>query len=83
MEESLQGWADRNGCMPTSSVTLEMDDVSCQTWDGCDDDATVTLCTLDGFGHCWPGQPFCLSGESSETVRANTMMLDLFEQHSL
>ena len=81
--ESLQGWADRNGCAGASSVTFEMDDVSCQTWDDCDDDATVTLCTLDGFGHCWPGQPFCPTGESSETIRANTMMLDLFEQHTL
>ncbi|MGH1347561.1 MAG: extracellular catalytic domain type 1 short-chain-length polyhydroxyalkanoate depolymerase [Nannocystales bacterium] len=83
VEESLQGWADRNGCDPESSVTLEMDDASCQTWDGCDADATVTLCTLDGVGHCWPGQEFCLSGTSSLTVRANELMLDLFEQHAL
>ncbi|MCR9163659.1 MAG: alpha/beta hydrolase family esterase [Nannocystaceae bacterium] len=83
VEASLQGWADRNGCEPVSTVTFEMDDVSCQTWDACDDEATVTLCTLEGFGHCWPGQPFCTVGESSETIRANTMMLDLFEQHAL
>ena len=83
VEESLAGWAERNGCDPASSVTFEMDDVSCQTWEGCEEDATVTLCTLDGFGHCWPGQPFCPSGESSQTIRANTMMLDLFEQHAL
>ncbi len=83
VEESLQGWADRNGCDPESSVTLEMDDVSCQSWDGCDGDATVTLCALAGAGHCWPGQAFCPSGVSSLTVRANAMMLDLFEQHTL
>ncbi|MEM6292811.1 MAG: PHB depolymerase family esterase [Myxococcota bacterium] len=83
VEASLAGWAERNGCDSTSSVTFEMDDVSCQTWEGCEEDATVTLCTLDGFGHCWPGQPFCPSGTSSETIRANTMMLDLFEQHAL
>lgn len=83
VEESLQGWADRNGCDADSSVTLEMDDASCQTWDGCDGDATVTLCSLEGSEHCWPGQEFCLAGPSSVTVRANAMMLDLFEQHSL
>jgi len=83
VEESLQGWADRNGCDPESSVTFEMDDASCQTWDGCDDDATVTLCALAGAGHCWPGQAFCPSGVSSLTLRANAMMLDLFEQHTL
>ncbi|MBV1857118.1 MAG: hypothetical protein KUG77_01815 [Nannocystaceae bacterium] len=83
VEDSLQGWADRNGCDPESSVTLEMDDASCQTWDGCDGDATVTLCSLAGAGHCWPGQVFCPSGVSSLTLRANEMMLDLFEQHTL
>jgi polyhydroxybutyrate depolymerase len=83
VEESLQGWAERNGCGPDSAISFEMDDVSCQTWDNCEADATVTLCTLDGFGHCWPGQPFCPTGESSETIRANVMMLDLFEQHTL
>ena len=83
VEASLQGWADRNGCDAESSVTLEMDDASCQTWDGCDGDATVTLCTLEGAEHCWPGQAFCVSGDSSLTIRANEMMLDLFEQHAL
>ncbi len=83
VEASLRGWADRNGCNPDSTVSLEMDDVSCQTWDECDDDATVTLCTVAGAGHCWPGQAFCPSGVSSMTVRANTMILDLFEQHPL
>lgn len=83
VEESMQGWADRNGCDPDSTVTLEMDDATCQTWEGCDADATVTLCALDGAGHCWPGQAFCPSGVSSLTVRANAMMLDLFEQHAL
>ena len=83
VEPSLQGWAERNGCNPKSELTLEMDDVSCQTWNECDQDASVTLCTIDGFGHCWPGQEFCLSGESTLTIRANAMMLDLFEQHTL
>lgn len=83
VEESLQGWADRNGCDPDSAVTLEIDDASCQTWDGCDGNATVALCTLADAEHCWPGQEFCLAGPSSATIRANTMMLDLFEQHSL
>lgn len=83
VEESLQGWADRNGCDPASTISFEMDDVSCQTWSGCDDDADVTLCTIEGFGHCWPGQPFCPGASSSTTIRANAMMLDLFEMHAL
>ncbi len=83
VEASLQGWADRNGCDPESSVTLEMNDATCQSWDGCDDDATVMLCALAGAGHCWPGQAFCPSGISSLTLRANALMLDLFEQHAL
>jgi polyhydroxybutyrate depolymerase len=83
VEASLQAWAQRNACDATSSVSFEMDDVSCQTWDNCDAEATVTLCTLDAVGHCWPGQAFCPTGESTLTIRANAMMLDLFEQHTL
>ncbi len=83
VEASLQGWADRNGCGAESSVTLETDDVSCQTWEGCDADATVTLCSVANAGHCWPGQRFCLSGLSTLSIRANTLMLDLFQQHTL
>ncbi len=83
VEASLQGWADRNGCDAESTVTLEMLDASCQTWDGCDEGATVTLCTLLGAGHCWPGQAFCPGALSSLTIRANALMLDLFEQHAL
>jgi polyhydroxybutyrate depolymerase len=81
--DTLTGWAARNGCDATSEVTFEQDDVRCETWSGCDDAADVTLCTVEGAGHCWPGQELCPFGTSTTTVNASEEIALFFEQHSL
>lgn len=55
VSEAVAAWADRNGCEPETAVMLEKGDVRCKTWQGCADGADVTLCTVDGGGHTWPG----------------------------
>ena len=49
-------WRERNGCADApSSITFENGDAACETWtDGCAGDE-VTLCTIGGGGHSWPG----------------------------
>jgi polyhydroxybutyrate depolymerase len=49
-------WRVRNGCADApSSITFENGDTACETWaEGCAD-AEVTLCTVGGGGHSWPG----------------------------
>jgi polyhydroxybutyrate depolymerase len=49
-------WRARNGCADTGSqITFENGDASCETWrTGCDE-AEVTLCTIVGGGHSYPG----------------------------
>ena len=58
--DSTEGWAERNGCHPTSReepmpdnavdgmTTLRI------TWDGCDDGASVEHLRIEGGGHIWP-----------------------------
>jgi polyhydroxybutyrate depolymerase len=49
-------WRERNGCADaSSSITFQNGDATCETWaEGCADDE-VTLCTVGGGGHSWPG----------------------------
>lgn len=80
--DSMQAWAARNGCEPEPVVTLQEDDVTCETWPSCDGDAEVTLCTIDGAGHCWPGNAECTYGDSTTTISANQRMFDTFDMQS-
>lgn len=48
-------WAVRNGCDATPASESVAPDVRCDTWSGCDAGTEVTLCTVEGGGHTWPG----------------------------
>lgn len=82
VREVMEDWAARNGCDPDPVVTSQVDDVTCETWPSCDGDAEVTLCTIDGAGHCWPGNPDCTYGDSTTTISANQRMFDAFDLQS-
>ncbi len=53
--EAIAGWARRNRCSQETVVTREQGDVRCRTHQGCAGGADVTLCTMSGGGHTWPG----------------------------
>ncbi len=48
-------WAARNGCDASPVEVSREGDVHCDTWPGCEAEVEVTLCTIDGGGHVWPG----------------------------
>jgi polyhydroxybutyrate depolymerase len=48
-------WASRNGCTAPAAPGYAMGDVACEAHSGCNGDARVELCTIDGGGHTWPG----------------------------
>lgn len=83
-EQSVQGWIERNRCTGDPVVTYQNDAATCETVGGCEGDVSVTLCSIDGAGHCWPGQP-CperlgnLVGEPTFDIDANEVMWELFE----
>jgi polyhydroxybutyrate depolymerase len=74
----MEDWAARNGCSPVSEVIFMEAEVLCETWPGCDDDVEVTLCTIDGGGHCWPGNGDCLFGYSTTVINASELIADMF-----
>ncbi|MBW2508098.1 MAG: hypothetical protein JRE81_05665 [Deltaproteobacteria bacterium] len=82
-EESINGWAVRNGCTGEPSVSYDNGAATCETVGDCDGDASVTLCSIEGAGHCWPGQPCperlgSLVGEPTFDIDANEVMWGLF-----
>src|SRR5215208_337203 len=51
----LGGLAAHNGCASASTVMFQQGDVSGETWGHCCNSADVTLYTIAGKGHSWPG----------------------------
>ena len=51
--------------------------------DQCEAGVSVTLCTIEGMGHCWPGQPICPFGQANTDLKANAELWAFFGQYSL
>lgn len=75
--DTVDSWATRNGCTDTAEVTHMMGDTTCETRDACDAGAEVTLCTIEGFGHWWPGNG------SDVGIDATDAMWTFFSRFSL
>jgi polyhydroxybutyrate depolymerase len=68
------GWRARNACADApSTITFTQGQTACETWaEGCAG-ADVTLCTVGGGGHSWPGVAReCDGGRVCEAVSAAT-----------
>jgi polyhydroxybutyrate depolymerase len=81
--QTLSDWATRNACTGTPTETFKNGAAHCQTTSGCGGGVEVTLCTIDGMGHCWPGQSFCPYGNSTTDISANDAMWEFFQRFPL
>jgi len=80
-----QFWLGKYNCADASpEVTYQKGAATCETWDECDDGVSVTMCSVEGMGHCWPGQSFCPPslGAPNTDLSANEFMWQLFEKHT-
>ena len=85
---STDFWIDHNGCSGEPTVTYSEGMVTCETIDQCAEGSSVTLCTIDGGGHCWPGEPCDRIegidlGLATMDINANDAMWALFSSVSL
>jgi polyhydroxybutyrate depolymerase len=48
-------WREHDGCAASRTQGFSEGDATCQSYDACDADSEVTLCTISGGGHTWPG----------------------------
>lgn len=71
---STMDWATRHAC-GVAETTFETANTVCQTYTGCSEGAEVTLCTLEGVRHVWPGAP-----ESRADIRATDILWDFLSR---
>ncbi|TNE44305.1 MAG: hypothetical protein EP343_31645 [Deltaproteobacteria bacterium] len=83
IKDMVGKWAERNGCGSTPKETFSQGQTQCETYESCKNNATVTLCTSQGVGHCWPGNTFCVGGKSTQEINANDTMWTFFQQYTL
>ena len=81
--DTIADWANRNQCPAGApSVTYDNGDARCETYAGCAGGADVTLCTITGGGHQWPGgENFPGGGHLSTDLIATDAMWDFFVAH--
>lgn len=80
---TIERWRTRNGCTGAGTTTYGQGDATCVTYDGCTAGADVTLCTIDGGGHQWPGGESIgvFSGKLSDDLDATGAMWEFFAAH--
>ncbi len=79
-------WIDKYACADAApEVTFQNGVARCDTWDECQDGVTVTMCSVEGGGHCWPGQAFCPPefGNATTDISANEQMWAFFRERTL
>lgn len=87
-------WVERNGCslLPVEMLALpdasiDNTTVSRRRYLGCSADRPVTLYTVTGGGHTWPGTPFATYtiglGPTSQDVSATRLAWDFVSPHAL
>jgi polyhydroxybutyrate depolymerase len=79
-------WGKKIGAPPQSRQTFQEAAVTCVTYGPGRDGAEATLCSLDGYGHTWPGGvdklPESLVGKVNHDISANEMMWEFFQKHA-
>lgn len=81
--DSFAAWGARNGCTGEPVPGTTQGSASCMVYEDCADGVLVTQCTLEGMGHCWPGNPSCVYGTPDTDLDANSEMWAFFQQFSL
>ena len=86
---AAQRWAAHNGCGATPAQTEPATGAELTAYSGCSGGADVTLYTIVGEGHEWPGGPALpakdtgVLGPQSNAANADTLMWQFFSAHPL
>ncbi len=85
---TIPGWVARDQCADASTQTFQNGDSTCNTFAGCAQNGEVTLCTVDGGGHAWPGglvlddAGFGL-GHTTMDIIADDALWTFFQKHPM
>ena len=89
----MKKWVERDGCAPMVRIGAVPDndpEDGCRgkwsTWSSCRDGTEVTLYTLYGAGHTWPGGaqylPQRLVGKVCRDIDATEIIWNFFRRHA-
>lgn len=82
--DTISGWVMRDQCTGGEKTTFEKGNVRCVTRDACANGGEVTLCTVDGGGHTWPGaMPFPVLGVTTQDIAATDAAWEFFQKHPM
>ena len=82
VEDSLQQWAEQNGCTSGPQDERVSDHVRLRRFEGCAEGATVELYAVEGGGHTWPGASIDIPlGATTHEISATDLMWAFFEAH--
>jgi len=73
-------WASRNGCSLSPAIAFQKDEVTAETWSNCQAGADVTLYTITGKGHSWPGSVMP-ANITTKVIDATALIWDFFAAH--
>jgi polyhydroxybutyrate depolymerase len=87
VNETISGWVERDHATGSVETTFKKGAVTCVTHDAGPDGAPVTLCTIEGAGHTWPGGVSTLSerkvGPVNHDISASQMIWEFFAKHPM
>jgi polyhydroxybutyrate depolymerase len=85
--DTIAKWATLNECKDAAHETFKKDDVQCMTQSQCKGSSEVTLCTVTGGGHTWPGSSTDVSalglGTTTQAINATDAMWEFFKKHPM
>jgi polyhydroxybutyrate depolymerase len=80
----VEAWAQRNGCHPEPNTNDLNPQVKEETWIRCTEDVVVTLYTIEGGEHEWPGTAFGpgpYPEDLAPAIYATDVIWDFFQAH--
>jgi polyhydroxybutyrate depolymerase len=84
VEDWARGWAGRNGCAADPVEEAVAPDVARVAWGDCEAGADVTLYTVEGGRHGWPGAGrHTFWGGSTDSVDASALLWQFFVAHPM
>jgi polyhydroxybutyrate depolymerase len=83
--DSVKSWAQMVGCDPLPSVEDVSRGVKAISYGPNNGHAEITLYTVEGMGHTWPGARICLPerifGKSTDKLHACEVIWEFFQTH--
>jgi polyhydroxybutyrate depolymerase len=88
VKETVAFWIHANQCPPEPKVTFQNGEVTCKTYGPGLGNSEVTVCTIQGGGHTWPGGlpykiPGFQIGKVTYDINANDAMWEFFLRHPM